>query len=354
MKKIFIKDFEVKQTVDSSFLVKYIAVMESKDGKTYLNIILSDSTGTIEARKWHDAEDVMQKVHCGDVVDVIGKVNLFQNKVQLIIQDITRNDSSQIDMSEFIPSSVKSSEVMFENLLKIIEGVNDKYIKELLVNILFDSEIARRMKIWPAGKTIHHAYQGGLLEHTLKCAKVGVHLADLYNVNYDILIAGLILHDIGKIYELTDGPVFDYTEEGKLIGHVIKSVEVFEKFVSRISDFPRGIRLHLKHIILSHHGEYEYGSAKLPSTKEAFLVNLIDQIDSKMYALEEITKNDNTQGNWSGYVKHLDRAIFKGDIGTYMDYQSEIKPNKFTQVNNSNDPNLKYSMADKLKDIKIK
>lgn len=319
-KDIFISELKVKDAVDSIFLVKYLALMEGRDGRNYLNMVVSDSSGEIECRLWSKVHEVNEAVQRGNFVKIKGKVNLYQGRKQLVIQEIFVIPSDQINEKDFIFKSFRSPEEMYSRLLEIVSQMDDVYIRDLINIMLDDSEIKRRLLLWPAGKSIHHAYQSGLLEHILSCAELSLIMSRHYMVNSNYVVAGAILHDLGKIYELSDGFVVDYTEEGKLVGHMAKVLELLDRFTYRIKNFPYSTKIHLKHIILAHHGEYEYGSPKIPQTSEALLVHLIDFLDSKMNAVETIKKNDTTPGHWSAFVKHLDRIIFKGHLPHFTDY----------------------------------
>ena len=322
-KKQFVEQLNAKDDVLSPFLVKYISTAEGKDGKSYLNIILADKSGEIEARKWHGAELVIGQIRSGDVVVVNGKMNAFQGRLQMIVTEISKLNDDQINRDDYIQKAGSAPEKMYNELLAIVEKLDEVYIKDLLLSILHDPEIARRLKIWQAGKSIHHAYQSGLLEHILSCATLGVQLSPHYKVNTSYVVAGCILHDLCKIYELTEGPVVDYTEEGKLVGHLVKGLEIVDHFAGKMRHFPYNMKMHLKHILLAHHGEYEYGSPKIPNTSEAFLVHLIDLMDSKMSSLEQVKKNDNNTGHWSGFVKHLDRIVYKQELPSFTSYIDE-------------------------------
>lgn len=322
-KSQFIDQLSNKDDVLSPFLVKYIATAEGKDGKSYLNIILADKTGEMEARKWHGADLVIGQIASGDVVVVSAKMNQFQGRLQMIVSDITKLGDEQFERDDYIQKAGNAPEKMFQDLVKIVESLEEVYIKDLLLSILHDPEIARRLKIWQAGKSIHHAYQSGLLEHILSCTQLAVTLSPHYKVNRSYVVAGCILHDLCKIYELTEGPVVDYTEEGKLVGHLVKGLEIVDIFAARIKNFPSNVKLHIKHILLAHHGEYEYGSPKIPNTSEAFLVHLIDLMDSKMSSLEQVKKQDSNSGHWSGFVKHLDRVVYKNSLPSFTDYIKE-------------------------------
>ncbi len=351
----FISQLNAKDDVLSPFLVKYIAIAEGKDGKSYLNVVLADSTGEIEARKWQGAELAMQRIVAGDIVIASGKINQFQGRIQLIIQDMTPLSEDQFKREDYIQKAGTAPEKMFSELLAIVESLEEIYIRDLLVLVLNDYEISRRLKIWQAGKTIHHAYQSGLLEHILSCSKLAITLSPHYKVNRSYVVAGCILHDLCKIYELTEGPMVDYTDEGKLIGHLVKGLEVVDHYAAKIKDFPYSMKLHIKHILLSHHGEYEYGSPKIPNTSEAYLVHLIDLMDSKMSSFEQVKKADSSTGNWSGFVKHLDRIVYKNELPTYPHYLTEEHPMRSDKTNHSKEKSngKPTAFANLLKDIKI-
>jgi len=354
-KKIFVKDFLVKDNVDTTLLVKHIALMQSRDGKDYLNLILGDKTGQIEGRMWQRAKEISSKISKGDLVQACGKINLFQSRRQFIVSDIYSLDQSEVDLSDFILSAATDGEKMFGQLVELIESLDDVYIKDLLLAMVHDHEISDRLKRWPAGKTIHHAYQSGLLEHILSCSELSLILSKHYGVNKNYVVAGAILHDLCKIYELTDGLNTEYTDEGKLVGHLVKGVELLEHFCSKMGHFPYKIKMHLKHILLSHHGEYQFGSPKLPQTSEAYLVHLIDLLDSRMSALEMVKKNDQLEGPWSGFVKHLDRVVYKDALPTFSEYvviDNEAK--KHTPQKKSHPPKeIKQNLGNLLKDFKV-
>jgi 3'-5' exoribonuclease len=318
--RVKIADLKPKEVIKSVFLIKYISVNEAKDGKKYLNIVFTDGNNDLEGRSWNNAEKIDEKFSKGDFILVEGKINMFQGRKQFILQSFEVVDASALNLDDFIQKSSHDPEAMYSELLAIIENLTDVYIKELLENIIKDEEIARRLKMWQAGKTIHHAYQSGLLEHILSCTQLAVSLSPHYKVNVNYVVAGAILHDLCKIYELSDGVNVEYTEEGKLVGHLVKILEIIDRFSYRIKDFPYQLKLHLKHIMLSHHGEYEYGSPKIPQTSEAMLVHLIDNLDSKMHSFETVKRNDSNTGHWTGFVRHLDRIIFKDELPFYPEH----------------------------------
>ncbi len=320
MSKLFISDLQGKEEITSVFLVKIFNTMEGKDGKKYFNIILTDSSGDLEARLWHYSAEVEKDVSKGSFVRVRGKLNYYQGRKQFIITQIEKLAQNDVNLDDFIMKSQSDPEIMYRRLLKIVDDLTDVYIRDLLRSVITDGEIARRLKIWQAGKSIHHAYKSGLLEHILSCTELALTLSKHYRVNENYVVAGCVLHDLCKIYELTDGVNVEYTEEGKLVGHLVKGLEIVDRFSYRIKNFPHYTKMHIKHILLSHHGEYEYGSPKIPQTSEAYLVHLIDLMDSKMGSLEIVRKTDSTTGHWSGFVKHLDRIVYKSELPFYPEY----------------------------------
>ncbi len=343
-KIIKISDLKVKEQVEDLFLIKSLILVEGRDGRPYLNITLSDSSGELEARMWQNVVEVNKNYKTGEICKIKGKVNLYQNRKQFVIQEISKIENTNIELNDFYPASRSNAEEMYEELFNIVKSLKDVYIKDLLTLVLEDKEIKRRLQVWPAGKTIHHAYRSGLLEHILSCATLSLFLSKHYKLNTSYVVAGAILHDLCKIYELSDGPAVEYTEEGKLVGHLAKSTEIIDRFSSKIKNFPFQMKLHLKHIMLSHHGSYEYGSPKLPQTKEAYLVHLIDFTDSKINSMDQVIATDPNQGHWSNYVKHLDRVVFKKELPTFKDY---IQPPK------RNNQEIKQNMGELLKDFKV-
>ena len=320
MTKIFISDLQGKEEIESVFLVKIINTMEGKDGKKYFNIILTDSSGDLESRLWSFSAEVEKSIVKGVFAKVRGKVNYYQGRKQFIIAHIEKVEQDDVNLDDFVMKSALDPEEMYKKLLKIVDSLTDVYIRDLLRSIITDGEIARRLKTWQAGKSIHHAYRSGLLEHILSCTDLAIILSKHYRVNENYVVAGCILHDLCKVYELTDGLNVEYTEEGKLVGHLVKGLEIVDRFSYKIKNFPHYMKLHLKHILLSHHGQYEYGSPKIPQTSEAYLVHLIDLMDSKMGSFDIVKKTDSAVGHWSGFVKHLDRIIYKSELPFYPEY----------------------------------
>lgn len=356
-KTLFVKDLKFKQDIESIFFVKFLSLMEAKDGRKYMNLILSDSTGDIESRVWQNAEEHATLVSKGAFVKVNGKLNMFQGRKQFIVMNMEKLASKEVNEDDFVFKAKESPEAMFEKLIGHVDKLEDYYIRTLLQNVLKDEEISRRLKLWPAGKTIHHAYKSGLLEHILSCTELGMKLAPKYECNQSYVVAGCILHDLCKIYELTDGLDTEYTEEGKLVGHLVKGPELVDRFSYKIKGFPYYMKLHLKHILLSHHGDYEYGSPKIPQTSEAMLVHLIDFMDSKMASFETVKRTDNNSGDWSSYVKHLDRIVYKSAPPTFTEPQQlndqDNRKNNKKEHKPKREKELKQNLGSLLKGFKV-
>ena len=363
-KNQFIKNLAIKDDVDSIFLVKVISIVEGRDGRPYLNIILSDATGDLESRMWANADRVMKHVSKGDVVRAEGKVNLYQSRKQLVVTRLERLEASEVDMQTLVSAASRSPDDMLAELVALVEmSCDDFFIKQLLMKLLMDPELSEKLKQWPAGKSIHHSYQSGLLEHILSCSQLAVQLSAHYQVNVNYVVAGTVLHDLCKVDELTSGAITDYSFEGKLVGHLIGGVELVEEVSRHIPNFPHDLKVHLKHILLSHHGELAFGSPKVPQTMEAMLVHMIDMLDSRMNAMQMIRANDTNEGDWSGFVKHLDRVIFKPDLPFYPSPSASTqvsapgKSNSGSETQSSRKKNsdapLKQSLGKLLEGVKL-
>ncbi|MBT3236923.1 MAG: HD domain-containing protein [Bdellovibrionales bacterium] len=354
-KRQFVSDLHNKDEVESFFLVKYIAVMAGRDGRSYLNLVLADSSGDLEARRWSHAEESFKRVQKGSYVKVKGKINLYQSRFQLIVKDLVPIPADSVKPEDYLRQSQSDPERMFEELLTIADQMGDCYLRDLLQMVLMDAEIKRRLTLWPAGKSIHHAFTGGLLEHILSCARLAMLITPNYQeVNRDYVVAGAVLHDICKIYELSDGPVVEYTDEGRLVGHLVNGVQLLDRFISKMPHFPSQSKMHLEHILVSHHGSLEHGSTKPPQTREAQLVHFIDLIDSQMNSFQTAIENDRGNSDWTGYIKHLDRMLYKGklrSISQPLELEGGDDEGGTPKVKAEGSPT--HSMADQLKNFKV-
>jgi len=312
-KNIYIKDIRAGDRVNDLFLVTEKNMAISQKGNPYLNLKLRDITGEVDGRVWDRATEMNNIFQIGDVIRIQSHAVSFRNLLQLSISQIAVADDPSINPTDYLPSSPSDSSEMFASLMDIINTIRNPHLKALLERIFSDEETADSFRKAPAGKGFHHAYIGGLLEHTLSVTQLLDLVANHYReVNRDLVIAGGILHDIGKIYELSFNGTLDYTDEGRLIGHIVMAVELVDAKISEIPDFPKPLALELRHILLSHHGTAEFGSPKRPKTVEALIVNFIDDMDSKTNAFTGFINAQEDESNWTHYHRLLERFLYKG------------------------------------------
>ena len=311
-KTILIKDITAKTPVEGIYLVREKNQGMKKSGSPYIGLTLSDKSGDAKARIWDDAEKLGNVFSGGDIVRVKGWAITYQGSLQININHIEPCTESSLSVFDYLPASNIDRDKAFAELLALIDKINNPPVQSLLLNIFQDPAIADLFKMAPAAKTIHHACVGGLLEHTLQVTKIAFDIAAYYpNVNRDLLLAGAMLHDIGKIHELSWQNNFDYTDVGRLIGHITIGVEMVSNKIMQLSGFPEDLAVMLKHLLLSHHGEYIFASPRRPKTLEALLLNYLDDLDSKMEGLRQfIVKEKRPDAKWTGYNKLFDRYIY--------------------------------------------
>ena len=311
-KPVYIKDIKEKTPVEGTFLVRDKNQGMKKSGSPYIGLILSDRTGEVKARIWDDAEKWGNLFSEGDIIKVSAWAILYQGSLQLNITRIEPCAGGNLEVYDFLPASRIDREAAFQELLSCIDRIDTAPVRELLHSVFDDPALAPLFKTAPAAKTLHHACVGGLLEHTLQVTRLAWDVSAHYpHVNRDLLLAGAMLHDIGKIYELSCRNTFDYTDQGRLIGHITIGVEIIGGKIALIPEFPESIALILKHLILSHHGEYIFASPRRPKTLEALLLNYLDDLDSKMEGVRQfIQKEKKPDTKWTGYNKLFDRYIY--------------------------------------------
>ncbi len=310
----YIKDFKENENIIGHYFCKQKLSGKSKNGKTYLSIKLVDKTGTIDGKIW-EINSYIQDFEEGDFIKIDGETNLYQNEMQLKISRLRLSLEGEYDPKEYMPSTDKDVKQMHAELLKYIASVKDHHIRRLLECIIIENtDISSRLLEHSAAKNMHHGFLGGLLEHTLSVVGICDFLSGRYNcVNRDILVSAAMLHDIGKIFELSPLPLNDYTEAGQLLGHIVICSELISKTADKIPDFPNELKMILQHCILSHHGEYEWGSPKLPQVIEAVILHLADNIDAKTQAFSEAINEADPSKIWLGYSKIFQRNIRKSD-----------------------------------------
>ncbi|PHV72384.1 phosphohydrolase [Sporanaerobium hydrogeniformans] len=309
-----ISELKPQDTVKGNYLCKYKQLLKNKNGKDYISVRLQDQSGSIDGKIW--------SIHLGigafevnDVVEVEGEILVYQENLQFNINKITALTEDSYDLRDYIPHSAKDIQILEESLFKHIDSVENPFIKKLLEEVFYDEAIYKEFLVHSAAKSVHHAYISGLLEHSLTVTELGLKMCELYEgVQRDLVLAGCLLHDIGKLQELTAFPQNDYSDEGQLIGHLVLGSELIHDKAKTIPDFPLHLEQLLKHIVLAHHGEYEYASPKRPKCIEAMIVHLADNNDAKLKLLEEMLTSSPEKEGFIGFNKILNRNICKVNL----------------------------------------
>jgi len=311
--KIFIGELKKGQAVESTFLVREKVLTKTKSGNPYLALRLADRTGEIDGRVWDSATDFVPLFEADDLIKVRAEVDEFQGTLQLRILKLRKCQEEEIQLDEFLPKTPGNMGEMLAELRKIASQIYHPFLRKLLEAFFADENFVKKFKLAPAAKAVHHVYLGGLLEHTLSVVQLLLLIGPRYKgINQDLLVTGGILHDIGKISELSFDRSFDYTDPGRLLGHITLTVEMIDEKIRTIPEFPQDLSLLLKHIILSHHGEYAFGSPKRPKTLEALLLHQLDDLDAKIQGfLAWIEKEKDSPSRWTTYHKLFDRFILK-------------------------------------------
>jgi 3'-5' exoribonuclease len=315
MKAVFVNTLVPNETVTTHFLVTYKEIRHKKTGEPYLTMLFADRTGEIEAKMWDNVAEVMGTFKRDDFVKVKGLSQVFQNKQQFTVHKIRRVEDHEIETADYFPCSNRDPEEMFSELRCIISSLSNEHLRALLETIFSDAKLVALYKQAPAAKSIHHACLGGLIEHVLSlcglCRMVAAHYSSL---DLDLLLTGAILHDIGKVEELAFDRSFSYTTSGQLVGHIVAGLQIVNDKMRAVPDFPPKLKLLLEHIILSHHGELEFGSPKVPSFPEALVFHHLDNLDSKFDAMRAAVEKDrHPESDFTGWIPALERTVLKKD-----------------------------------------
>lgn len=318
----YIESFREGDRISGVYLCKYKQSAVTKNGKTYENVILQDKTGTIDSKIWDPNSQGIGEFEVLDYVDIMGEVTSFQGTLQLNIKRTRKARESEYNSADYLPVSDKDIEVMYRELMDIANQVKEPHLQALLQEFFVkDEAFIKAFKLHSAAKTVHHSFVGGLLEHTLSVCKLCHYYVEAYPIlNRDLLYTAAMCHDIGKVYELSDFPENDYTDEGQLLGHIAMGSEMVGERVRKIPGFPKKLEHELKHCILAHHGELEYGSPKKPALIEAVALNMADNTDAKMETMKEIFKSAGTNQEWLGYNR-----LFESNIRRSSQYG--VQPN---------------------------
>ena len=298
----YIKDFKDGDRVQDIYFCKYKSSAVTKNGKSYDNVILQDKTGTVDAKIWDPNNAGIAEFNAMDYIDVYGDVTTFNGALQVNIKRVRLCGENEYNEADYMPTSKKDINEMFNELLKLIDSIENEYLKKLL-NMFFreDEEFAAAFKKSSAAKTVHHGFIGGLLEHTLSVTKLCDYYCKAYPIlKRDLLLTAAMFHDIGKTKEISAFPVNDYTDAGQFLGHIVMGSEMIGEKIREIPGFLKMLEMELKHCILAHHGEYEFGSPKKPALIEAMALNHADDTDAKMETFTEILESTSETG-WLGY-----------------------------------------------------
>ncbi len=310
----FINEFKNNDRVIEHFLCAQKQLMKTKTGKNYFSLTLQDKTATINAKVW-DINYNIQEFEQGDFIKIDALVQVFNDELQLNVSKLRKSEIGEYDLKNYVPATSKNVDSLKNELQKFISSVKNNFLSALLKSFFDDEEMLEKFCTHSAGKSMHHSYVGGLLEHTISVTQICDFMSARTKLsNRDILITVGLLHDIGKIYELSDFPQNDYTYDGELLGHIIIGSDLISKKILQIENFPNDLRSQIIHCILSHHGEYEFGSPKLPRSIEAIILHFADNLDAKTKMFEEIVEADSSNSDWTNYNKLFARRLLKPNV----------------------------------------
>jgi 3'-5' exoribonuclease len=314
MKTSYVTDLLSEQTITSFFLVHEKELRNTREGRAYLRLELGDRSGTIEARMWDQFENVAKDIQRDDFVKVQARVELYRNRPQLAVQQLRLAKPEEIDLADYLPHTTADVEKMFGELHGYAESISNPWLKQLVLGLIADPEIARCYKRAPAAKVMHHAYLGGLLEHVISLCGMARRVATHYpELDVDLLLTAAILHDVGKLEELCYERAIGYTTPGQLLGHIVMELETVTRAIDKIPGFPAPLKTVVQHLLISHHGQYEFGSPKLPMIREAMVFHYLDDLDSKLAAVRVALASPSGDEEWSAYSAALGRKFLKLD-----------------------------------------
>ena len=313
MKEFFLSDccHHENKVITSTFVVVSKQVKPKKTGEPYLALTLGDRTGQIEAKMWDNVETAIDAFEQEDFIKAKGLLNKYKDRFQFTIHKLRKLNDAEIDFSDYLPKTTKDIGELWQTLAGYVGSFQNPYLKALIEAFMSDPDIAEAYRNAPAAKSLHHAYIGGLLDHVVSLFRSCDLICRNYaQINRDLLLTGAFLHDIGKIHELTYNRSFSYTTRGQLLGHMIIELEMLQSKLAQVPGFPDELKTLVEHLIISHHGEYEFGSPKLPMFPEALVLHYLDDLDSKMEAMRaHFEREFGTEGAWTGYNASLGRPL---------------------------------------------
>jgi len=314
MKTPFVTDLNSEQSITTFFLVREKEIRNTREGKPYLRLELGDRSGTIEARMWEQFDVAVKDIGRDDFVKVSARVEIYRNKPQLALQQLRLAKPEEVDLADFLPHTKEDVGKLYAQLLEYAGSIGSPWLKKLVTGIISDPGIAAKYKRAPAAKVMHHAYLGGLLEHVIGLCGLAKQIAAHYpELHVDLLLTAAILHDVGKLEELCYERAIGYTVEGQLLGHIMMEFETVSKAMDAIDGFPANLKTVVQHLLISHHGQYEFGSPKLPVIREAMAFHYMDDLDSKLAAVRAALAVDSGEPEWSAYIGALGRKFLRLD-----------------------------------------
>lgn len=315
IKKQFINMLNAGDEVEDIFVLVEKALLQKKDGANYLTVTLSDKTGQIKGLVWDNVDEICAAAVSGNFVKISAKVSEYRDTLQVVIKKMAACDPDTLDPADYLPATPLDVNDLFDRLVKRTESLQNEHLKSLLQAFWSDEAFVRDFKRAPAAKNMHHSYLGGLLVHTVSMVFLADRIAEHYRggaIDRDLLIAGAIFHDIGKIREFEYKYKIDYSDEGRLLSHIVIGIRMIDEKLDKIENFPKDLATLLKHMVVSHHGSREFGSPEVPKTIEAVLLNYVDEIDSKVNGIRDFIARENTSENWTSYHRLLGRHFFIG------------------------------------------
>jgi 3'-5' exoribonuclease len=313
MKQAFVGSLKAGESVDDIFVLADKNLAQKRDGANYLNVTLADKTGQVKGVVWDNVDHIVHNVASGDFVRAKGSISEYRGALQFVVKDMTVCSPDEVVPADFLAATTRDVEKMFARLTDVTASIEDPFLKRLFELFWQDDTLAARFKKAPAAKKMHHAYIGGLLEHTLSMVLLADRIAGHYSgLDRDLLIAGAVLHDIGKVDEFEYSSRIEYSDEGRLISHIVIAIQMLEEKLREIDAYPRERANLLKHMIISHHGAREFGSPEPPKTIEAVLLHFIDEIDSKVNGIREFMASEDPDENWTAYHRLLERHFYRG------------------------------------------
>ena len=313
MKDFFIRDCaqHENQTITTTFVVASKQIKPKKTGDLYIALTLADRTGQIEAKIWDNVNECLDVFEQDDFVKVKGLLNKYNNRFQLTIHKVRRCDEHEVDFSDYLPKTDKNVDELWQTLGEFVDTFQNGQLKSLLRAFMADPEIEHRYKNAPAAKSLHHAFVGGLLDHVVSLFRSCDLVARNYpQIDRDLLMSGAFLHDIGKLHELSYARSISYTTSGQLLGHMIIELEMLHAKIALVPGFSDELKILLEHMIISHHGQYEFGSPKLPMFPEALMLHYLDDLDSKMESMRaQLEREADSDDPWTGYNPSLGRPL---------------------------------------------